>query len=95
MRWLNEVNSTNLKIFTGCVMAVELITAAIVLEAAGKHFNEVLFLECAALVTAWAGVSYMQFAKKRETTIITPPQVTAENSIPPEPATREQEGAVG
>ncbi len=80
MNWINNINTTNLKIVTGCVAFWQLVTSVIIFEFLGKHFNEVLFLEASALVTAWAGVSYAQFAKKRDTTIVTPPQTTAENA---------------
>lgn len=80
MNWINTVNTTNLKIVVGCFAFLQLVTAVIVFEYFGRHFNEVLFLECAGLVTAWASVSYLQFAKKRDTTIITPPDVPAENA---------------
>jgi len=80
MNWINSVNTTNLKIVTGCIAFWQLVTSVIIFEFLGKHFNEVLFLEAAALVTAWAGVSYAQFAKKRDTTIVTPPETTAENA---------------
>lgn len=67
MNWLNDFNSTNGKIIAGITMAHIVIITVCWMEAAGKHFNEILLLEVLTFIAAWAGLSYVQFAKKRDT----------------------------
>lgn len=67
MNWLNDFNSTNGKIIAGITMAHIVIITVCWMEMQGRHFDSVLLIECLGFVGLWAGISYAQFVKKRET----------------------------
>ena len=67
MNWLNDFNSTNGKILASIFMAIFVVMTVCLMEVADKHFNEILLLELLSFIAAWAGISYVQFAKKRDT----------------------------
>lgn len=67
MKWLNDFNSTNGKIVAGIVMAIMVVGTVCGMEIAGRHFNEIVLLEVFTFIATWAGISYAQFAKKRDT----------------------------
>lgn len=80
MSWVNNLNSTNWKIFAGVSMAHIVVVTACAMEVAGAHFNEIILLELLTFIAAWAGISYAQFAKQRTTEIISAPKALAENT---------------
>jgi len=84
MNWLNNANSTTMKVATGCLMALILVLFYCIATASGKEIEPVAFGEALAFAATFAGIAYAQFAKKRETEIVTPPQTTADHALPSE-----------
>jgi hypothetical protein len=85
--WINGVNSTSLKVVTGCVLAVMLTAFYCFVQSIqtlikDEPIDPVILGEVLAFAAAFAGIAYKQFAKKRETEIVTPPQTTAEHAAP-------------
>ncbi|MBA3645333.1 MAG: hypothetical protein H0W63_04080 [Gemmatimonadaceae bacterium] len=81
---INTLNTTALKVVTGCVLAVMLVVFYCIVVAyqvgQGKDVDPILFGEVLTFAATFAGIAYKQFAKKRETEIISPPETMAGNA---------------
>lgn len=82
MRWLNEFNSTNAKILAGIVMGLGVTVLFCTAVANGWDIPEVALGEMLTFIAAWAGISYLQFAKKRDSFVAPSPDSARSGDVP-------------
>jgi hypothetical protein len=87
-KWISELASTNFKIVVGAFMSLCTMAFYFIGTILNRPIDSVNFGLWLGYVAAWAGLSYVQFAKKRETYAApSPDSERAEVPVPPAPTT--------
>lgn len=84
-KWIDELASTNFKIIVGAFMSVCTMIFYFAGTILGRSIDSVNFGLWLGYVAAWAGLSYVQFAKKRDTYAAPSPD-SERAEVPPAPA---------
>jgi hypothetical protein len=73
MKWLSDLNTTNWRIFTTMFLAAGTIGTVNVCLFMEKELPLNVLISTFSFLAVMAGVDYLQYAKKRETYIPSPP----------------------
>lgn len=85
-KWITELPSTNFKIVVGTFMSLCTMAFYFIGTILGHPIDSVNFGLWLGYIAAWGGLSYAQFAKKRETYAApSPDSERADVPVPPAP----------